>query len=70
MGFATRMTFEDFAGRYKTLGPASAATKKEQGIKLLQYIPKHFPNTQGKWQQGVTKVFLKADMVFCLINFR
>jgi myosin heavy subunit len=62
MGFAYRYTFEDFSDRYKILGPTKAASKKESGVQLIQYIPKHFPTSQEQWQQGLTKVFFKTEL--------
>lgn len=69
MGYSFRFSFEDFCDRYKVLGPTSSKNKKDSGIQLLQYIPKHFPNSQGQFQQGKTKIFLKNDLVFIFLDF-
>ncbi len=66
MGFATRFNFNDFYARYRVVVPGMNYKDKAVGCsKLIEAFSRHktLKNLLPQVQQGVTKMFLKAEVV-------
>ena len=69
MGYASRFLYDEFFDRYRVLVPTSANNKKEGCEQIVSQLDTLFPGAKGLWQKGITKIFLKTEMVIKFIHF-
>jgi myosin heavy subunit len=66
MGFASRFLYEEFFDRYRVITKTTGKSKKDGCEQIVSKLDALFPTAKGLWQKGLTKVFLKTEMVWII----